>query len=266
MKQGLKLICILAALFFVVVSTGTVSADTLQEIIKRGELRVAVQTQGPPFSFVDKKGERSGSSVDFCRMMAKEMGVKIKFLDYDWDGLIPALLSKKADMLAADMTANLKRSLRVSFTEPFYYTGQVLYKRAGLPYKTVADANKADITVAAILGSTSATTAKRHLPAAKLKTYKGGGTMVMNAVVSGHADVGVCDESSVYAMAAQFPPGSLEVLPEKLSREPLAFAVRPEDRHLLEWINLFFEWVKEDGRYDENINYWVKSMDWKKDH
>lgn len=267
MNKRMKMLGIFAALIFLrMVSMSTASADTLQEIVKRGELRVAVQTQGPPFSFIDKKGERAGSSVEFCRLMAKEMGVKIKFLDYDWDGLIPALMSKKADMLAADMTANLKRALRVSFTEPFYLTGQVMIKRAGLPYNSADDANRADVTAAAILGSTSATTAKRHLPKAKLKTYKGGGPMVMNAVASGHADVGVIDESSVYAMAAQFPEGSFEILPEKLSSEPLAFAVRPEDRHLLQWINLFFDWIREDGRYDENINYWVKSMDWQKTH
>jgi len=83
-----------------------VNAATLDDIAKRGELRVACQTQGAPFSFIDKNGERTGSSVELCQLMAKEMGVKVKFLNYDWDGLIPALLSKKADMLAADMTSN----------------------------------------------------------------------------------------------------------------------------------------------------------------
>ena len=96
----------------------TVSADSLQEILKRGELRIAVQTQGPPFSFVDKAGNRTGSSVEFCKLMAQEMGVKAVFLDFDWDGLIPALLSGKADMLAADMTANLKRSILIHLLLP----------------------------------------------------------------------------------------------------------------------------------------------------
>ena len=70
---------------------GAANAGTLDDIIKRGELRVAVQTQGPPFSLVGAKGERTGSSVELAELMAKEMGVKITFLDFDWDGLIPAL-------------------------------------------------------------------------------------------------------------------------------------------------------------------------------
>lgn len=242
------------------------AADTLQEIVQRGELRVAVQTQGPPFSFVDKNGVRTGSSVEFCKLMAQEMGVQVKFLDYDWDGLIPALLSKKADLLAADMTATLKRALKVSFTDPFYYTGAVVFAKKGSAYKTIEDCNKEDVTIAVLLGSTGEAEAKRFFPKAKVKSYKGGGPLLINAVLAGHADIGVNDETAVVGQMQEFPPDSIEILPIRLSKQPLAFAVRPEDTHLLQWINLFFQWVREDGRYDQNINYWVKSLDWKKDH
>jgi polar amino acid transport system substrate-binding protein len=242
------------------------AADTLEEIVKRGELRVAVQTQGPPFSFIDKNSERTGSSVEFCRLMAKEMGVEIKFLDYDWDGLIPALLSGKADLLAADMTATLARALKVSFTDPFYSTPMVIFTQKGKPFKTLEDCNRPEVKVAVLLGSTGEADAKRFVPKAEIKSYKGGGPMVINAVLAGHADVGINDESAIVGQAENFPPNSIEILPLTLSTQPLAFAVRPEDAHLLQWINLFFKWVKEDGRYDANINYWVKSVDWKKDH
>jgi polar amino acid transport system substrate-binding protein len=262
-RKGLK---ILLAMVFAVAMVSSAYAGTLDDIIKRGELRVAVQTQGPPFSFVDKHGKRTGSSVEFCRLMANEMGVKVKFLDYDWDGLIPALLSKKADILAADMTAKLKRALKVSFTHPFYTTGQVMYVKAGSPIKSVADADKPDITIATLLGSTYTDTARKHMPKAKIKEYKGGGNIAMNAVVAGHADVGIADLSSVKAMAANYPQGTIVILPAMLSYEPLSFAVRPEDRHLLEWVNLFFDWIRADGRYEQNMTYWVKTTDWKKDH
>lgn len=246
--------------------SGMAKADTVDEIVKRGELRVAVQTQGAPFSFVDKNGERTGSSVEFCRLMAKEMGVKIKFLDYDWDGLIPALLSGKADMLAADMTATLQRALKVSFTDPFYYTGSVIFTKKGSPYKTLEDCNKEDVTVAVLLGATGEADAKRYLPKAKIKAYKGGGPLLINAVLSGHADIGLNDETAIVGQLAEFPPDSVKILPVKLTQQPLAFATRPEDTHLVKWINLFFYWIKQDGRYDQNIDYWVKTLDWKKDH
>ena len=100
------------------VAAQSASADVLKEIVKRGELRVAVQTQGPPVSFVDKHGERTGFAIEVVKMMAEDMGVKLKLLDFDWKGLIPAINSGKADFLAADMTPNAKRTLVLSFTEP----------------------------------------------------------------------------------------------------------------------------------------------------
>ena len=84
------------------VMAGTAMANTLADIVKRGELRVAVQSGAAPYAFVDKNGEHTGSMVDFARDMADRMGVKLKILDFDWDGLIPALLSGKADILAAN--------------------------------------------------------------------------------------------------------------------------------------------------------------------
>src|SRR5690606_22087944 len=101
-------------------------AGTLDDILKRGELRVAVQTQGPPFSMMNKKAERTGSSVELAKLMAKEMGVKVVFLDLDWDGLLPALISGKADMLAADMTPTLARATKVAFTKPWIYIGPMV--------------------------------------------------------------------------------------------------------------------------------------------
>jgi polar amino acid transport system substrate-binding protein len=241
-------------------------AGTLEEIAQRGELRVACQTQGPPFSFVDKNGKRAGSSVELCELMAKEMGVKVTFLDYDWDGLIPALLSKKADVLAADMTPTLKRAMRIAFSKPFMYTGSVAFVKAGSPIKSIADCKKAGLKVAVLLGSTGETDAKNSFPAAEQKSYKGGGPLLIDAVLQGHADFGVNDSSAVVGQLANFPPNSIRVLPDMLSKLPLAFAVRYDSMDLLEWMNLFFLHVGLDGRLDKNLNYWVNTLDWKKDH
>ena len=245
---------------------GMASAGTLDEISKRGVLRVACQTQGAPFSFVGKNGERTGSSIELCEMIAKEMGVKIKFLNYDWDGLIPALLSKKADMLAADMTPTLKRAMKIAFPDPYMYTGSVVFVKKDSPLKTLKDVQKPGTKLAVLLGSTGENDAKKAFPEAKLKTYKGGGPILINAVIAGHTDAGVNDGSAVRGQAASFPPGSLRILDGQLSESPLAFAVRYDSPDLLRWLDLFFLHISLDGRLDKNLNYWVNSLDWKEDH
>jgi len=263
MMKAWKVLGILTTMVFL---AATAAAGTLEEITQRGELRIACQTQGPPFSFVDKNGKRTGSSVELAELMAKEMGVKVKFLDYDWDGLIPALLSKKADILAADMTPTLKRALKIAFTRPFMYTGSVVFVKADSPIREVNDAKKPGLKAAVLLGSTGETDAKKHFPQAELKSYKGGGPLLIDAVLQGHADFGVNDSSAVVGQMANFPPNSIRVLPGMVSKLPLAFAVRYDSMDLLEWLNLFFLHIELDGRLEQNLNYWVNSLDWKKDH
>lgn len=266
MMKKLRVLFIAVLAMFFMVTVVSASASTMEEILKRGELRVAVQAQGPPFSFIDKKGVRTGSSIEFCNLIAEEMGVKLKILDFDWDGLIPALLTGKADILAADMTPKLKRALKVSFTQPFIVSTQIAYVKADAPFKSLDELNNPDVTAADLLGSVYSETLKKLFPKATPKVYKGGGNMAMSAVMNGHADFGIVDKSNYAALATNFPPNTFRRFPENLSYDPLAFAVRPEDRHLLEWVNLFFDWIKADGRHKENLDYWVNSTEWKKDH
>jgi polar amino acid transport system substrate-binding protein len=229
-----KVLTILVSLAIFFCFLGIASAGTLDEILQRGEIRIACQTQGAPFSFVDRNGNRTGSSVELCNLIAKEMGVKVKYLNYDWDGLIPALLSKKADMLAADMTPTLKRAMKINFTEPYMYTGSVVFVKQDSPIKTLEDI-KAGTKIAVLLGSTGENDAKKAF-------------------------------SSARSQLSNFPPNSVRILEGQLSRSPLAFAVRYDSQDLREWLNLFFLHISLDGRLEENLNYWVNSLDWKKDH
>lgn len=263
-----KVLVIVAAVALVLAMTLPASAGALQDIVKRGELRVAVQSGAAPFAFISKTGDQTGSMVEFAKEMAKRMGVKIKVLDFDWDGLIPALLSGKADLLAADMTPTLKRALKISFADPWYYVQPCVFTKTGASFKSLADVNKPDVTVGVLLGSTGETIAKKYLPKAKIKSYKGGGRMIIQAILAGHVQVGVNDDLAVLAVLPDFPVNSIRLLDKKLGRgkDPLSFALRQGSVDLRQWVNLFFKTVKADGYYDQNIQYWFESTDWKKDH
>jgi len=264
--KRLTLPLLILALSIFLVSTS--SAGTLTDIVKRGELRVAVQSGAAPYAFVDKNGKHTGSMVEFAREMADRMGVKLKILDFDWDGLIPALLSGKADVLAADMTPTLKRALKITFCDPWYYVQPCVFTKTKAPYKTLEDVNRPDVTVGVLLGSTGETIAKKYLPKAKIKSYKGGGRMIVQALLAGHIDAGVNDDLAVLTVLPDFPPNSIRLLDKRLGKgkDPLAFAVRHESVNLWQWINLYFKTIRSDGTYDANISYWMESTDWKKDH
>lgn len=263
-----RLMFVLLAVALTAGMVGTSMAGTLNEIVKRGELRVAVQSGAAPYAFVDKNGNHTGSMVEFTREMAKRMGVKLKILDFDWDGLIPALLSGKADILAADMTPTLKRALKITFADPWYYVQPCIFTKTGASYQVLEDVNKPSVTVGVLLGSTGETIAKKFLPNAKIKTYKGGGRMIVQALLAGHVDAGVNDDLAVLTVLPDFPPNSLRLLDKRLGKgkDPLAFAVRQESVNLWQWINLYFKTIRADGTYQENVHYWMETTDWKKEH
>ena len=263
-----RLMFVLLALALTAGMVGTSMAGTLNEIVKRGELRVAVQSGAAPYAFVDKDGNHTGSMVEFTREMAKRMGVKLKILDFDWDGLIPALLSGKADILAADMTPTLKRALKITFADPWYYVQPCIFTKTGASYQVLEDVNKPSVTVGVLLGSTGETIAKKLLPNAKIKTYKGGGRMIVQALLAGHVDAGVNDDLAVLTVLPDFPPNSIRLLDKRLGKgkDPLAFAVRQESVNLWQWINLYFKTIRADGTYQKNVQYWMESTDWKKEH
>jgi polar amino acid transport system substrate-binding protein len=263
-----KLVVLLLTAVFTLGLFAAASAGTLEEIVKRGELRIAVQSGSPPYAFVDKNGQATGSMVEFAREMAKRMDVKLKVLNFDWDGLIPALLSGKADVLCADMTPTLKRALSVTFCDPWYYVQACVFTKTGASFKTIDDVNKPEVTVGVLLGSTGENMVKKFLPKAKVKSYKGSGRMIVQALLAGHVDVGVNDDLAVLTVLPDFPPNSVRLLDQRLGhgKDPLAFAVRHDSVNLWQWINLYFETIRADGTYDANINYWLKSSDWKKDH
>jgi polar amino acid transport system substrate-binding protein len=241
-------------------------AGTLDDIVKRGELRVAVQTQGPPFSMVDKKGERTGSSVELAKLMAQEMGVKVVFLDLDWDGLLPALISGKADLLAADMTPTLARATKVAFTKPWIYIGPVVATKEGSKFSSTNACKAAGAKIAVLFGSTGEKLAKTLFPSGEIKSYKGGGTLLLDAVKNGQADCLLNDSSAVAGQAAGYPKGTFKVMPELLAKEALAFATRYDSQDLLTWVNLFIDQTTLDGRLQKNLDYWVNSTQWKEAH
>jgi len=262
-------VIILMAAILVTGLSAAATAGTLADIVKRGELRVAVQSGAAPMAFVDKNGEHTGAMIDFVKDMAKRMGVKLKVLDFDWDGLIPALLSGKADILAADMTSTLKRALKVTFTDPWYYSQLCIFTKTSViaPYETLADVDKRGVTVGVLMGSTGETMARKILKNAKIKSYKGGGRMIINALLAGHIDAGINDDMAVLTALPDYPPNSVRLLDKRLgSKAPLCFAVRQESVNLWQWANLYFKTARLDGTYHRVIRYWVETTEWARDH
>jgi len=265
MKLFQQLLSFTAIILTMVLMTTTSQAETTMErIVKTGKMTIAVQTQGPPTSFVDKAGKRTGLAIEIAQMMAKDMGVELIIQDYDWKGLIPALTSGKADFIAADMTPTAKRHMQILFTEPVFFSETIAFAKKDKGYTSWKDMNKAGVSVGATQASSYADAAKKFMPDAKLKEYAGGTAQTVQAVLAGRADGGISDRANVATFINK--NASLMVLDGTLTKEPLGFAVRPDSMHLLLALDNYMRLTRHDGRLNDLIDYWWNSTAWEADH
>lgn len=255
---------VVGGLCLAVTATAAYAETTMEKIVRTGKITIAVQTQGPPVSFVNKNGERTGLAIELARMMAKDMGVELVIQDYDWKGLIPALKSGKADFIAADMTPTAKRSMQIVFTEPVFFSEIIAFSNKKNGYKSWEELNADGISVGATQASSYADAGRKFLASAKLKEYSGGTAQVAQAVNSGRVNAGISDKANVSGFAAAMP--NLVVLDGVLTREPLGFATRPDSMHLLAALDNYMRFIREDGRLNEQLDYWWNSVKWQADH
>ena len=253
----------LATLAFAMAGVGPAQANEVTDIVKRGELRVAVQTSGPLMSFINKQGERTGLAVEIVKRMADDMGVKLVMQDYDWKGLIPALTSGKVDLIAADMTPTPERAIQVLFSRPVFFAETVAVAKADAPYTKWQDLNADKLQVGALGASTYAEAGHKMLPQATIKEYSGGSAPVGQAISTGRVDGGIMARSTAEQFLVDF--GNLKILEGTMVDEPLAFAVQSSAINLKFWLDNWVIMREGDRSLPAMIDYWY-STDWKKDN
>jgi polar amino acid transport system substrate-binding protein len=240
--------------------------STLNDITKRGELRVGFEAGYLPFEMADKKGNFIGFDIDVAKEMAKAMGVKFVPVNTAWDGIIPALITNKFDIIMSGMTITQERNLKINFADPYIIVGQtiLLNKKHAGTIKSYKDLNDPKYTVTSKLGTTGEQAIKRMIPKATYKSFESE-TEAGLEVLAGKADALVYDLPFCATFMAQQGAGNLVFLDEPFTFEPLAWALRKGDPDFLNWLNNFLRQIKNDGRYDRIYDKWIKSTDWIKE-
>lgn len=82
-------------------------------------IRVGTTCTYFPFNFKDSDGNLSGYDVDVAREVVKRTGNEIEFVCQAWDGLIPAILAEKFDVIVASMSITPERMEKLDFTVPY---------------------------------------------------------------------------------------------------------------------------------------------------
>ena len=100
----------------------------------RKKLIVATEGAYPPYNLVAPDGTLQGFDVDFAKVLCEKINADCTIVKQDWDGMIPALMAKKFDLIVASMGILPEREEKIDFSIPYYQspTGLVARKSAGI--------------------------------------------------------------------------------------------------------------------------------------
>lgn len=118
----------LASAMLAVCASATVQAGVLEAAQAKGELVVGTEFQFAPFEFL--QGDQPvGFDVDLMNLIAKDLGVKLKWIDLPWASVLPGLEARRYDMVVAGTSKTKARLARYNMTLPIGDATVTLVKR-----------------------------------------------------------------------------------------------------------------------------------------
>lgn len=220
----------------------------LDQIRERGVVRLCMASF-IPYAWIDlDTDEWLGYDPELGREFAKQLNVELEIVEVQFSTAIAALQAKKCDIAWLGLVRIAKRALVVDFADP--YIGWGIYvgvHRDDNRFKSYDDLNKPEITIAA-RPDYSGEMAKKFFPNAKhliLQTTNYDAPRM--EILAGRADATVDDGPSLGLFQKEHE--WFKTLVDLGPKEPNegAFAVRPGNERLLNFINAFIAHQKEGG-------------------
>ena len=110
-------------------------------------IRIGTEGAYPPWNNLNSAGELEGAEIDFGNEACERMGVTCEWVTQDWDGIIPALLQGKYDIIIAGMSITEERKEKVNFTTGYMTDGArfAVLKNSGLANLNIAGMAKVNL-------------------------------------------------------------------------------------------------------------------------
>ena len=239
------------------------SGSVIEAIKKNGVLRVGLSTF-VPWSMRDKKGDLIGFEIDVANKVAADMGVKAEFVPTAWDGIIPALLAGKFDVIISGLSITPQRNLTVNFTVPYAHSGQQMTanKKLAGGFTSLEQFNDPSVTITCRRGTSTCVAAQKVFPKATQRQFDDE-AQCLQEVLNGNAHAVVTSAPKPKMWTLDHPDTLFMPTEENLTKSDEAFAVRKGDPDA---INFFDNWIlfnTTNGWIGERHDYWFKGNTWK---
>jgi general L-amino acid transport system substrate-binding protein len=264
-------LCVFILVAALIATTSFAVAGTLEDVKARGYLLAGVNGSVAGFSMPDEKGEWKGLDVDTAKAIAAAIfgdANKIKYTALTAVQRLPALQSKEIDVLCRNTTATLTRETTngLNFVHVNFYDGQAFLVPKKLGVKSAKELGGA--TVCVLPGTTTELNAADFFRKNKMQwnpVVIENTAELTKAFFAGRCDVYTSDGSQLAAHRSTAPnPADYVLLPEVISKEPLAPVVRHGDDvwyDIVNWTVMALLQAEEFGITSNNIDEMLNSND-----
>lgn len=208
------------------------AARSVDQIKKSGEVIIGVFSDKAPFGYVDSTGKYQGYDVYFAERIAKDLGVKPKYVSLDPANRVEYLKTGKVDIVLANFTVTKERAEAVDFALPYMKVALGVVSKDGAITSPEQLTGK---TLIVAKGTTAETYFAKNHPNVKLLKFDQY-TETYNALLDGRGDAFSTDNTEVLAWAKQ-NPGFAVGIPSLGDLDTIAPAVQKGNTSLLNWLN-----------------------------
>jgi polar amino acid transport system substrate-binding protein len=222
------------------------------------KLIVGMELAYPPFEMTDTQGRPTGVSVDLAHALGKNLGKEIEIQNIPFDGLIPALKTRKIDLIISSMTATPERAESIDFSEPYLKTGLCLLIGKNSSIQSIQDLDQPGKVVATKLGTTGHLYAARNVKRAQARVLEQESMCVLE-VVQGKADAFIYDQMSTFKNW-QLHQDTTRAILKPFQEESWAIGVRKGNADLLQKVNGFLKDFRARGSFEELGDRYLKEQ------
>ena len=219
---------------------------------KKTTLVMATNAEFPPYEYRD--GDQIvGIDAEIAQAIAEDMGLELVIEDMQFDSIIAAVQSGKADIGIAGMTVDEDRLQSVDFSLPYTTAAQVVIVTNDSPIASPADLEGKTIGVQ--LGTTGDVFAG-DIENATIERYNKGFEAVQ-ALGQNKVDAVIIDREPAKVFVSENE--GLKILDEEYTVEEYAIAIAKDNQELLEQINASLTKLKDSGKLQEIIDKYISA-------
>lgn len=240
---GLALLCLAWGLA-VLLGCGRGEAPGSGGDWKGRTLRIGTDATYPPFESV-KDGELVGFDIELGALVAEELGAKVSWTNTSFDGVFPALMAGKFDLVISAVTLTPERQQRLGFSAPYYTAGQLVVAREADTAVTGLESLRGK--TAGIQINTSASLVLEKFPDIEVRQYPSI-DLALQDLRNGNLAGVVGDAPTLrYFLTHGFQ--GLRAAGGLLTEEHYGIAMRPDEPELREAVNAALQRLRDSGKF-----------------